>query len=145
MSLNQLQSINTIQNSHGATLDVILCDQRLLTANKDSYINVQKTMGIVTLDKYHPPLTFELPLKSSKLTTKNTIFTYNFKKTNLDALRNDYQNYDLSHFHYIKNVDQAFEYFYKILYYLLNKHVPKFKNRSKKHPLWWSKKDSSTI
>lgn len=137
LNSNNLKSINPIRNEYNKTLDLVLCDESLL-----SDMEICKNAGIVDkIDKHHPPLTIEIK-KSKKISKKsiNKIFKYNFKNINWLAMSYDWDNINWNPLYNTQNVNEAFNFFYEKIYLILDKYAEKSTKIKGTYLKWWSKK-----
>jgi hypothetical protein len=132
-----LKQFNNIPNVNGKCLDLVLSNVRdsdvVVTASNDS---------LVDEDHYHPSLCVSIALNSPLsrfLKRAADITSYNFRKANFPDLYHAMIDADWSSIESSSDdVNTASDSFYNILYKILNDHVPKYKNKKHKYPVWFT-------
>lgn len=134
MSFVNMSQNNFTRNAHNRLLD--LCFVRDLSVNV-----VEDIDPIIAPDSHHPALNIELDTnysKPSKVPFRSSDKAYNFKRADFIALYTDVALLDWSLLQSIENANDACDYFYKMLYSILDRHVPKYKNNRNTFPRWYS-------
>jgi hypothetical protein len=134
LTLYNLNSYNNVLNSNNRTLDLVLSDMDLLV-NRDS-------CPLVLEDSHHPALDILLSVYSSNHNRHSVLsnnLLYNFKKADFYNLYLDLSTVDWIHLFSFTDVDNAVDYFYDILFSVIDRHVPKRNlNANRKFPAWFT-------
>lgn len=133
LSLLNLYQINTIFNSHGSILDLILSNSNShsISLNKDS---------IVPVDNYHPPINISYSQSftpSPLYFSEETYDWYNGDYTNILSFLGSINWNEL--FNISNDITTVTEEFYSLLFYAINNFIPKKKFCKSKFPCWFSK------
>lgn len=132
MNFLNIKQINFIKNTQDRLLDLAL-------TNIDG--QTERAVDILTAeDDYHPALVINLCIsfESKNNRQKNNLVFYNFKKANLVNLYLNFLNINWNFLDECNDVNTACEKFYKIIYEVLDIHVPKTKKRTRIYPPWFS-------
>jgi hypothetical protein len=132
-----LKQFNNIPNVNGKCLDLVLSNVRdsdvMVTASNDP---------LVDKDHSHPSLCVSIALNSPLsrfLKRAADITSYNFRKANFPDLYHGMIDADWSSIESSSDdVNTASDSCYNILYKILNDHVPKYKNKKHKYPVWFT-------
>ncbi|XP_063923008.1 uncharacterized protein LOC135137316 [Zophobas morio] len=129
---------NLVTNAKGRLLDLILC-------SKDLKCTVmQSNTPVVDEDAHHPALSIILQVPAANLKELSFNFSriktkYNFRKGNYIELYRYLNNTDWSQLLVIKDVNVACDYFYSIIYDLLDRFIPKTPiNTTTYYPVWYT-------
>lgn len=128
-----LSQKNLILNDNGRILDVVLTDIANVTVSKtDNYI--------VPPDKHHPCL--ETVISIQKNHTNNSEIgdhKYNYSKGDYLKLYNLLKSQSWEFLDDIADVDEALQYFYSVLYSLMDECIPKSICKKHTYPAWFTK------
>lgn len=132
LSFAGLCQFNNNVNECDNTLDLIL--------NNNCNVNNVSicTSPLVTEDRYHNTLQFDLNINYSRTKIINNKHTFNFSRADYNAINYELQQENWNILFSDSNVEENTTTFYSIINHLIDLHVPKYSKRYKKFPLWYS-------
>lgn len=130
ISLTELHQMNFIKNEYNRILDLVLT----IVSN----IIVQRKIGIVNEDPYHPAIFFKVKNTHIKFMKSKTEIRTNFFKANYIAINDELNNIHWENLLQNTNINVAIELFYKNLFNIIGKHSPKIHPKSNEFPKWYS-------
>lgn len=132
MAYLQLYQFNTFKNQKGRILDLFLSPNQEWVCSEPS-TTLSRRHG------HHPPLLFTLAnsrLKKSIPAASNV--RPNFNKCNYNEIETVLQTIDWLKEFELKNASESVNYFYEVIYDLIDKNVPNKKAKSSHYPKWFS-------
>ena len=133
MNYTNLMQINDILNSDNKTLDLIFV--------REPHCKIIKSnCPLVPCDSYHPAIECYISFSSKNDYLQPNVeeINYNFDKADYLAINNVLCSIDWLQYFHENNLNSSIEYFYEIIYYVIDKYVPKYKFIPNNFPPWYS-------
>nr|CAI5827926.1 unnamed protein product [Callosobruchus analis] len=134
-SFLDVSNVNTITNVDGRLLDLIrvLCNCEG-SVDRDNH-------PLLREDEYHPAIAADLNINntciSNSYNTNN--IRYNFRRADFASLYSDILNVDWTYLQsHTSDVNEACNALYQTVNDLIETHVPKFRNNSRRYPPWFN-------
>ncbi|KAK9717148.1 hypothetical protein QE152_g24310 [Popillia japonica] len=130
-----LQQINTVVNSRGRLLDLVLTDFPHVSLARDD-------VPLVDEDPYHPNIQLLLSLTcitSPTLSSNTTARVYNFRKADYVNIYNTILNTNWSYIENYNDIDDAYTSFYNVLYNSFTLYVPLKSNTTYHYTVWFTR------
>ena len=128
MSLDFVDSNSTGGYDNGARLDLIITNSSIQTC---------PALGLVPVDKFHPP--FVATIKELKsLQQSSEVPKYNYKKADFPSLFNDVKNAAWCNVLLSRSLDESVKDFQGVVVDAIRRNVPFSKRRSPRYPVWFS-------
>ncbi|KAI5728582.1 hypothetical protein M8J77_018204 [Diaphorina citri] len=145
-----LDSLNTIKNYKGRTLDLCLTNFNLnkVSRKKSAKCYIEEADGLVKIDRNHPPLILCIDthktmdnLCDSKTRSISSDMPFNFNKTNLHILNEKLSSINWDNLYSASCPDEKMKCFYVELKKAFLLSTPLLNNDPKKEkfPIWWHK------
>ncbi|KAL0870278.1 hypothetical protein ABMA27_005303 [Loxostege sticticalis] len=132
MTLNNLCQFNHVLNCNGRILDLVL-------SNLSLYKVDQPLASLSKLDPHHPSIVVSIADSVSPKLNTNEYLKSNFFKADYESIAGELEDTDWqSEFSHCVDTDEMILVFYRKIRALIDKHVPKYKYKSKKHPIWFT-------
>lgn len=132
MSLNSLNQYNTVLNHQNKILDLILCNDDVVTVCESSN-------SLKHCDKYHPPIdiSINIPIvRNVKLTSTNR---YNFYRADYERIVAELDMVDWYHeFLNCNDINEMLDVFYTVIGKVIKRHVPVRPNKVSECPVWYT-------
>lgn len=126
-----LTQFNSVVNDYDRILDLVLSNQTNCQVS-------EALISLVPLDRHHPALDLEIPVKTAIKKLKPACsMAYNFKKANFPNLYRELLEFDWTCLYLSSDVDEALDLFYHYLYTVIDKHVPKKRPTNRQYPVWF--------
>lgn len=129
-----MQQRNNILNGDERLLDLVITNLTCVV-QRDSF-------PLVAEDNFHPSLCIYItqPSPQKKFVERNkNLASYNFRRANYPLLYDALLNVDWSPLEDVSDINIACDIFYRLLYAVLDRFVPRFKNQqNRQYPPWFS-------
>ena len=122
---------NNITNKNGRTLDLVLSNLGKVQVSRDE-------CPLLPEDDHHPALIIFLALSNTKVKEKSSTTKYDFSRADYPLLYKELETTNWQQVINSRHPDDAVDIFYKIMYAVLDKCVPK-KVIQHKYPVWFTK------
>lgn len=130
MSFLNAHQYNSHYNCNHKLLDLLICNKECPTSVPDTLVS--------NIDRHHPPFQFTININNKPPLKKQPIIYHNYYKADYEAIAKDLSAIDWSKELHSRSVEEAVDYFYKILYQTIDLNVP-LKKKYCKYPCWFSK------
>lgn len=132
MSLHNASQFNSLKNSMGRILDLII-------SNNNCTVHTPSSV-LLPIDSYHPPFITMICYKSvfQNLRRAKT-FKYNFYKADYDKINHDLDQIDWCSVFEGVSAGDSVNVFYDKVFCSIKNHTPKVHTRSSKFPVWFSR------
>ncbi|KAL4098639.1 hypothetical protein QTP88_023202 [Uroleucon formosanum] len=124
--------LNNIYNCHGSILDLVFCNNKLVSVKKSFE-------PAVSIDPYHPALYMSLSCSPMDLNRKCDQSFYNFPKADYHSISTYFEIFNWSSTFKPLDIDSALNVFYNALHKVVIDFVPKCKYSFSSYPPWFTK------
>lgn len=131
MAINELKQMNSIRNSNGRILDLLLTNTE---------VTIHPSEPLTNVDSHHPPFVFNFvasnikfikPVKSTKL---------NFYKANYFMINNELSQLNWDEIFAGLNLHDMVDKFYVVLHSIINRYTPIIHPKDDRYPKWFTQK-----
>lgn len=126
-----LFQVNHLYNSANNLLDLVFSDDQLINLNIPD-------VPLVTLDKHHPAIRFNVNLNISSDNMHFDYLSYDFKQADYTAINEYLFSFMSNRYYMCLELDSSLEIFYKMVYTALEYYVPKRRCKNPRFPIWFS-------
>ncbi|CAH2087310.1 unnamed protein product [Euphydryas editha] len=131
LSANDLHQYNIIKNCDDRLLDLVISNMANVTVAKP-------LDSLSKLDLYHPNLLISFSYSRISYLRPKVCMQFNFYRANYAGISDELNNIDWYHrFSNCEDVNAMVTIFYNVLYDIIERLVPKRKNRNSKYPDWF--------
>ena len=133
LSYYDIKSLNHVVNNHKRTLDLVLSNIDDTTINRAVH-------PLISEDIHHPALIITITIpKCKKNKTKSNVTGYNFNRADFEKLYRDLAEANWDSLKTCTDVNAMVEEFYRIIYEIMDKCVPRRKTFKTTYPCWFNK------
>ena len=133
-----MTQFNNIRNINEYYLDLVLLNSPLCEV-------YESEANLVPADRHHPCLEIKVKLYNFKASPVQNKEIYNFARADCVSLYQKLSNIDWGMLYSISKLDDAVEYFYDIIFSIINDCVPKYKPRKRSWPVWFNQQIVSKV
>lgn len=132
LNLLNLRQYNSIPNSFGRTLDLVLANDNLVTVADSA------TDPLVPVDSHHGALSLHINVSTYKALNHLRSFRFMFQQADYDLINDKISEIDWVGEFSGRTLDDCVEYFYDRFYYLRDEFIPRKPTRVDNYPKWYT-------
>jgi hypothetical protein len=130
MAATDMVQLNSVFNHNNRMLDLVLVTSGLSCS-------VTEAVGLSRIDDHHPPLEIIIKAEKIRLMKENVTPRLLFRKTDYNACLTELSEIDWEQFGDL-SCDDFVQYFYSVLWEIIEKYTPKARPKSHKYPTWFN-------